>query len=95
MAGIAKLEVDPFFQGKYFIILKAPGKFIDGFFKALNLFVTFIRKREGIVQHGNQKRFCGVSADYLALESSINQIRHPSDMINMRMGKKQIINIPW
>ena len=67
---------------------------LNGFFKVLNLFVAFIRKKGRIVQHENQKRFCGVSADYLALKSSVNQIRHPFDMINMRMGKKQIINIP-
>jgi len=36
MPGTAKLEGNPFFQLKFFSVLKTPGEFINAFFKALN-----------------------------------------------------------
>ena len=43
------------------------------------------------MEHGYQQRFGGMGADDLAPEPGIDELRHPADMIDVRMGQKHVV----
>ena len=91
MPGIAQLEGDPLFQGERLVEFKAPGELVDAVKRR-----PFIGERHGIAEHGQEQRLGGMGADDLAVKAGVDQGRHPADMVDMGMGKKQIADcIGW
>ena len=92
MPGIAKLECNSLFKGKFLMQLKPPGELINDQLQAADLFMAPVGKGHSAVEHGKQQCFCSMGADDFAFESGINEIQYPADVINVGMGQKKIIN---
>ena len=57
-----------------------------------NLSVPLARKGHDAAAHGQQQGLCGMGADDLAAKPGIDEVRHLTDMIDMGVGQKQIVN---
>ncbi len=93
MAGIFQMKGNAVFELKGVIHLESPGQIVDSGFHGPDLTVGAAGKGHAVPEHGDQQSLGGISADDLAFEPGIDKIRNPADMINVGMGKKQVIDI--
>jgi len=64
--GVSQLETDAVLELKGLTVLKAPGEAIDGLNDAVSLGGRHMREAQGVFQHRDEERFCGVRGDDLA-----------------------------
>ncbi len=81
------------FQVEFLLIFKTPGKIINGFLQFSDPFLRHGGKGHGIPQHRPKKYFCGMCGDNFTLETLSNYLRYSPDMIDMSMGKKEVIHL--
>jgi hypothetical protein len=86
-------ERDVFFQVEGLVEFKSPRKVVDGPFDPADEPLGNPGKFHGIGQHGVKQGLGGMGADDFALKSLLDQFRHASDVIDVGMGEKQVVDL--
>jgi hypothetical protein len=86
-------ERDVFLQVEGLVEFKSPRNVVDGPCDPADEPLGNSGKFHGIGQHGVKQGLGRVRANDLALKSLLDQFRHASDVVDVGMGQKQVVDL--
>ena len=92
MAGAFQFEVYAVGEVEGFTVFKSPRKLVDRLPKTIGRPVGSSGKCHGVGQHWRQQGLGGMGTDDLALESVFDQLGYTTDVIDVGVGEKQVVD---